>query len=46
MTMPGMQGEVLPESMGETASSAFGEPARRENRPLPQLLGTLRTKID
>jgi hypothetical protein len=30
MTTPGMQGEVSPESMGKTASSAVGEPTRRE----------------
>jgi len=30
MTTPGMQGEVSPESMGKTASSAVGEPAQRE----------------
>ena len=45
MTTPGMQGEVSPESMGKTASSAVGEPAQTRNRPLPQLLGTLRNKI-
>ena len=30
MTTPGMQGEVSPESMGKTASSAVEGPARRE----------------
>ena len=30
MTTPGMQGEVSPESMGKTVSSAVGEPAQRE----------------
>ncbi len=44
MTMPGMQGEVSPESMGKTASSAVGSPP--DAKPaLPALSGTLRTKI-
>ena len=30
MTTPGTQGEVSPESMGKTASSAVGSPPRRK----------------
>ena len=35
MTTPGTQGEVSPESMGKTASSAVGSPLRRETGPSP-----------
>ena len=44
MTTPETQGEVSPEQMGKTASSPLGVP-QTQNRPLPALLGTLRTKI-
>ena len=33
MTTPGMQGEVSPESMGKTASSAVGSPS--DAKPAP-----------
>jgi hypothetical protein len=44
MTTPETQEEVSPESMRKTASSVVRSPQTR-NRPLPALLGTLRTKI-
>ena len=44
MTTPGTEGEVSPESLGKTASSAVGARQAR-NRPFPVLRGKLRTKI-
>ena len=41
MTTPGMQGEVSPESMGKTASSAVGRPPDAKPAP-PRITGTLR----
>jgi hypothetical protein len=44
MTTPETQGEVSPELLGKTASSAVRSPP--DAKPaLPALLGTLRTKI-
>jgi hypothetical protein len=44
MTTPGTEGEVSPESLGKTASSAVGSPPGAKPA-LPVLRETLRTKI-
>ena len=45
VTAPGTRGEVSPESMGRTASSAVGSPP--DAKPAsPRTTGTMRNKID